>query len=158
MIKRLLALTMLGLRAVVHVLLRPLRSRAQADRRFVGQFLDDDLLPVGGASRDLYAAAARCTGCGLCDALCALEGRLPPGSVGPSFVPRALTRSTPDLATARGDLAIYRDCGECRRCERWCPYGVPLQRLIEDARASLDHLERRRGDVNSSSAGAVPKP
>ncbi len=158
MITRVLALTMLGLRAAVHFLLRPLRSRALADRHFVRQFLDDDLLPITGASRDLYAAAARCTGCGLCDALCALEGRLTPGSIGPSFVARALTRSTPDLAMAQGDLAVYRDCGECRRCEQWCPYGVPLQGLLDDARATLDHLDRRRRAIDSSSTGAMPKP
>lgn len=144
MTRRLMALAVLGLRAVAHYLIRPFRRMRVGEQNFVRQFLPDDLLPTHGPSRDLFAQAARCTGCGLCDALCALEGRLPAGSIGPSYLPRAVTRSTPDLAAAQGDLAVYRQCGDCRRCERWCPYDVPLQALLDDARATLERLDRRK--------------
>ena len=139
-----MALGLLGVRAALHYLARPFRRIRVGEQNFVRQFLEDDLLPTHGPSRDLFAMAARCTGCGLCDALCALEGRLAPGSVGPSYLARAVTRSTPDLTVARGDLATYRDCADCRRCERWCPYDVPLQALVDDARATLDRLDRRK--------------
>lgn len=144
MIRRLLALAVLGVRAALHYVIKPFRRMKVGEQNFVRQFLADDLLPTHGPTRDLLAMAARCTGCGLCDALCALEGRLPAGAIGPSYLARAIGRSTPDLAAARGDLAVYRACGDCRRCERWCPYDVPLQGLVDDARATLDRLDRRK--------------
>ncbi len=141
---RLFALAVLGMRAVLHYLIRPFRRIKVGEQNFVRQFLPDDLLPTHGQSRDLFAQAARCTGCGLCDALCAMEGRLTAGAIGPSYVARAVSRSTPDLAVAQGDLAVFRQCGDCRRCERWCPYDVPLQGLLDDARATLERLDRRK--------------
>lgn len=143
-LRRLRALTILGIRTFLHLIVRPFRRRAVAQRRFVALYLDDDLLPTRRGSRDLMVQAARCTGCGLCDARCALDGRLPLNHPGPSFIPRALIRAVPDLAAARGDVAFYRECGDCRACEAWCPHGVPLQALLDDAAAVIDRLDRMR--------------
>ncbi len=149
MIRRFLALAALGWRTFLYYLGRPFRRQGLRERQFVEQFLPDLLLPLFPATRDLLVQAARCTGCGLCDARCALEERLPPGHIGPSYIPLGLVRSLPDLAAAQGDLGLFKACGDCRACEGWCPHDVPLAALLEDASALLARLDRRRASVQN---------
>lgn len=143
MIRRLFALARLGLYALAHFIANPFRRSSRAEGRFIGSYLDDRLLPHRSVSRDLLTQAARCTGCGLCDVKCALVGQRAAGHPGPSFVPMALTRALPDLAVVRKDLSTFSTCGDCRACESWCSYGVPLQRLLDDASTILGRLDRQ---------------
>ena len=147
MIRRLYALAVLGMRTVWYYLTRPFSRRGLRGQQLVDRFLPDGLLPTEPATRDLLVEAARCTGCGLCDARCALEERLPPGHPGPSFIVLTLFLSRPDLAAARGDLGLFRGCADCRRCEAWCPYGIPIIETARSAAALLDKLDRRRASV-----------
>ena len=147
MIRRLMSLALLGWRTAWYYLTRPFRRQRMRGEQFIERFVPDNLLPTDAATRDLLVQAARCTGCSLCDARCAIESRLPPDQPGPSFVVLSLVRSLPDLTAARGDLGLFRACAECRACEAWCPYGIPIMSLVESARSSLDKLDRRRASM-----------
>ena len=147
MIRRLISLALLGWRTAWYYLTRPFRRQRMRGEQFIERFVPDNLLPMEPATRDLLVQAARCTGCCLCDARCAIEARLPAGQPGPSFVVLSLVRSLPDLTAARGDLGLYRGCMECRECEAWCAYGIPIMSLVEGATSLLDKLDRRRASM-----------
>ncbi len=117
----------LGLRAVF---IRPFQRLWQpaGAERFRSNYFSEGLLPTTLADRAELALAARCIGCGLCDAV---AGRGPR----PSLLPTAFSKNGVDL---RFDLGPD-DPERLAAAEKLCPTGVPLVRL----RAFLDDRSRR---------------
>jgi ferredoxin len=149
MIRRLRAVSFLAYRALVAHPLSLLTSRAheRGKARFLANYAPDGLVPLTPAEREALPRAMRCVGCGLCDAVCPLAGKLPAREFqGPSVVALAWSRATPELGHVEASLRrLPMDCGTCRRCEEICPREVPLRELFEFANRKLDEVRAAAG-------------
>lgn len=112
----------LGLRLVF---LQPIK-RLLADpgqTQFARNFFPEGLVPTTLADRARLAAASRCTGCGLCDAVGGSGPR-------PSQLPTTFSKASADLAILGPTLdAFARDPERLAAAERLCPSRVPLVQL-----------------------------
>jgi succinate dehydrogenase/fumarate reductase-like Fe-S protein len=141
------ALVFLGIQAVfVHpwrLLFRPRSARGKP--RFLTNYGPERLLPVSPADREAMPAFMRCIGCGLCDVVCPLVGKLDRRRFqGPSVVALAYTRATPDLKHVAATLAhLPADCGACTLCVDTCPTRVPLRDLFAYGNRQLQAIDER---------------
>lgn len=132
--------------AVAH----PLRLLFSTDdrsgrERFLSNYAVEGNLPTSEADRRVLQGAARCIHCGLCDAYDPSLSKLPRTvSDGPSLLPIALARATPDLPHAREVLRAIDDSA-LRQAERVCPTRVPLVEIAVYLRSKLAELDALRG-------------
>lgn len=128
------SLIFLGWRALVIQPLKRLAHRGTGLDRFKAAFGPDGLAPTRPEDRGVALLAARCTGCGLCEAGCRLPGASPAlRALGLPAVFRLVGRQAADLPLGR---ELIQACADCGGCERSCPAGVPIARV-------LIHLGRR---------------
>lgn len=132
----LLALCYLAWRALVVQPLKRLVTRGTALQRFQAAYAADGVAPTAPADLEVALLAARCTGCGLCEAACRLpEGEPALRAIGLPAAFRLVGRRQADLPLGQ---ALLEACGDCPGCDRWCPARVPIGRVLE-------HLRRRCG-------------
>lgn len=137
--------------AVQAVFVHPFRTltRSRANRGkagFLANYALEGLVPASAAERERQPAFMRCIGCGLCDIVCPLVGRLDVKTFrGPSLVALAYARATPDLGHVAATLQrLPADCGTCTRCVDICPRRVPLRELFVHANAKLEQVRAVR--------------
>ncbi len=114
----------------VHLLLRLLGTlwgRGRGLARFLSGYVrEEGLVPVGPTEREVGRRAARCVGCGLCDAMLPSppEGLLPPSAVllGASRSLHRLEQALPSLR--------WLEAHPLREAERVCPRAVPLEEVV----------------------------
>lgn len=129
-----LALAYLAWRALVVQPLKRLLARGSGLTRFNAAYGAEGLQPMRPEDREVALLAARCTGCGLCEAACRLPGSQPAlGALGLPAVFRLVGRQSLDLPLGQG---LVDACGHGAGFERWCPARVPIGRV-------LGHLRRR---------------
>lgn len=129
------------LRQVGRWLQQPRRSSAEA-RSHAGDRTVPGLHPtVPGLHPEPVHLLARCDGCGLCDAGCALAGRLPLGEPGPSFLVLQASRGQRRHSPASHALQAYVACAGCAACAAWCPQEVPLALLTAWAARVAGHAD-----------------
>ncbi len=142
--QKLRALLFLGYHAlVVHPLRVLRRTRAQQGKpRFLANYAPEGLVPTSAPDRKRMPAFMGCIGCGLCDMVCPLVGKLDRRDFrGPSLVALAYTRATPDLGHVATTLRhLPADCGTCNRCVEVCPRQVPLKEIFEYGNRKLDEV------------------
>src|ERR671932_746949 len=100
--------------------------------------------PLGGGALALHGASVdgvnRCVHCGLCLAYCPTFSELgtemdsPRGRI---FLVKSLAEGRIGLSDAT--VRHLSLCLDCRACETVCPAGVPYGRLIEAAKAEIEH-------------------
>jgi heterodisulfide reductase subunit C len=130
----LLALLYLAWRALVVQPVKRLLARGTGLERFLAAYAAEGLRPTAPEERAVGLLAARCTGCGLCEAGCRLPAAEPAlRALGLPAAFRLVGRQAADLPLGR---ALLEACGGCAGCGRWCPAGVPIGRVLE-------HLRRR---------------
>lgn len=128
--------------AVMH----PLRLMFSTDerggkQRFLDNYAAEGLIPLSLEDRRVLAKASRCIHCGLCDAYdLALAAQPRARAEGPSAIPVAYSRATPDLPRARKALASFDD-EALAAAERVCPTRVPLREIAQTLRAKLEQLD-----------------
>jgi heterodisulfide reductase subunit C len=122
-----LAIAYLGWRAVVVQPLKRLAQRGSALSRFAAAYQVEGLLPTSEADRELQRLAARCTGCGLCEAGCALAPSPALSALGLPAAFRLAGRRATALPLER---ELLEACAACLGCDRRCPAGVPITRLV----------------------------
>jgi hypothetical protein len=148
-VARLRALPWLAWRALVIQPLRRLAVRGRALDRFRAAYAPDGLSPTSPEDREVALLAARCVGCGLCELGCRLPGAAPAlAALGLPAAFRLAGRSAAALPLAAGLLAA---CGRCAGCDRLCPTGVPIGRVVA-------HLAARaaRAAPGGALSGAPP--
>jgi succinate dehydrogenase/fumarate reductase-like Fe-S protein len=149
------ALAFLGYRAiVVHPLHRLMQGRSrQGPKAFLKNYAHEGLVPISVEEREQLPSFMKCVGCGLCDAVCPLVGKLDRRDfAGPSLVALAWTRATPDLGVVASTLKhLPADCGSCTKCVDICPPRVPLLDLFA-------YANRKLGEVQAAKAGVLPNP
>jgi succinate dehydrogenase/fumarate reductase-like Fe-S protein len=132
----LLALVYLAWRALLVQPLKRLFQRGGGKARFLAAYGAGGLLPTRPEDREVALLAARCTGCGLCEAGC----RLP--AVEPAIRALGLPAAFRLVGRQAADLPLGRDlleaCGTCAGCDRWCPSLVPIGRVLLHLRRRLD--------------------
>lgn len=146
----------LGWRALVgHPLERLRRGRRRGKRLFLQHYGPEGLVPLTGPDREGLASFMGCTGCGLCDLVCPLVGRLDRRDFrGPSLVALAYTRATPDLGHVASTLdRLPADCGDCTLCQTHCPSRVPLRSLFAYANRKLSEMEALRAPSGPPARG-----
>jgi heterodisulfide reductase subunit C len=122
-----LAILYLGWRALVVQPLKRLAQRGTALSRFAASYQAEGLLPTSEADRELQRLAARCTGCGLCEAGCDLRAWPPLAALG---LPAAFRLAGRRAAQLTLELALLEACASCAGCDHRCPAGVPITRLV----------------------------
>jgi succinate dehydrogenase/fumarate reductase-like Fe-S protein len=146
-VKRVLALLLLGLRALV---LHPLAQlftppERKGKRRFLANYAPEALVPMSAGDRAELPSFSGCVNCGLCDAVCPLVGR---GELqdwrGPSLFAIAYSRATPELPHLRAVIATLDDCGVCHACQDVCPRAVPLLAIFAFTRRKLAEVDAAR--------------
>lgn len=149
------AFAFLGYRAlIVHPFHRLMQGKSRrGPAAFLKNYAHEGLIPVSASEREQLPQFMKCVGCGLCDAVCPLVGKLDRRDfAGPSIVALAWTRATPDLAVVAGTLKhLPADCGSCTKCVDICPPRVPLLDLFAYANRKLDQ-------VVAAKAGVLPLP
>lgn len=132
--------------AVAHPLRQLFRSDDRsAKERFLRNYAVEGNLPTSRDDALVLGAASRCIHCGLCDAFYPALSALPRSvNDGPSSLPIALARATPDLPHARPALAAF-DESALAKAERVCPTGVPLVGIWKYLRRKLAELDALRG-------------
>jgi succinate dehydrogenase/fumarate reductase-like Fe-S protein len=154
-VKRLLALLLLGLRALV---LHPIAQlftppERKGKRRFLSNYAPEALVPMSAADRAELPRFSGCVNCGLCDAVCPLVGRAELRAWrGPSLFAIAYSRATPELPHLRVAIATLDQCGPCHACQDVCPRAVPLLDIFAFTRRKLAEVDAAR----ASDAGTVP--
>lgn len=127
-----LALLFLAWRAVVVQPLKRLATRGPGLERFHAAYGGDGLAPTTPADREVALLAARCTGCGLCEAGCHLPAAAPElRALGLPGAFRLVGRRAADLPLGRG---LLEACRGCQGCDRWCPAAIPIGRVLEHLR------------------------
>lgn len=107
-------------------------------KRFLANYAPDGIAPTTREEGEHLVAWLRCTGCGLCEAVCPLDA--------PPMQPEHLTFAQLAQAGWR-DLTAHQliaksasalgTCEPCRACEAICPERIPLVALAESvARAA----------------------
>jgi heterodisulfide reductase subunit C len=130
----LLALVYLAWRALVVQPLKRLFQRGTGLQRFHAAYAAEGLRPARLEDREVALLAARCTGCGLCEAGCRLPASQPAlRALGLPAAFRLVGRQSLDLPLGRDLLDA---CGSCAGCDGWCPARVPIGLV-------LGHLQRR---------------
>ncbi|MBK9517838.1 MAG: (Fe-S)-binding protein [Anaeromyxobacter sp.] len=134
------ALLFLAWRALVVQPLKRLAQRGTGLTRFLAAYGPDGLGPTRPEDREVALLAARCTGCGLCEAGCRLPDAAPElRALGLPAVFRLVGRQAADLPLGR-DLVLA--CAGCGGCERLCPAGVPIARVLVHLGRRLDATPR----------------
>lgn len=107
-------------------------GRAEGLPRFrASYFVEDRLLPLDVAEREVLAGASRCIACGACDAAFDAYDRVARTELrGPSDLPLACSRSLPDYDTL-GKLVAHLRKGDLAALERVCPVSVPFRKLAD---------------------------
>ena len=132
----LLALVYLAWRALLVQPVKRLLQRGSGKARFLGAYGAEGLLPTRPEDREVALLAARCTGCGLCEAGCRLPSTSPAlAALGLPAAFRLVGRQAADLPLGR-DLLLA--CAGCSGCDRWCPAQVPIGRVLGHLRGRLD--------------------
>lgn len=132
----LLALLDLAWRAVVVQPLKRLVARGPGLARFHAAYGPDGLAPTAPADREVALLAARCTGCGLCEAGCRLPEAAPElRALGLPAAFRLVGRRPSELGLGRG---LLEACRGCAGCDRWCPAAIPIGRVLEHLRGRLE--------------------
>ncbi len=130
----------------VHSLLRLLGllwGRGRGFARFVSGYVrQEGLVPVGPEERAVGRRAARCIGCGACDAVLPAP---PEGVLPPSAVLLGASRSLHRLEQLRPSLRWLEGCS-LREAERVCPRAVPIEEVLSGLRAMAE-----RRDVSTAS-------
>ena len=145
--KRVLALLLLGLRALV---LHPLAQlftppERKGKRRFLANYAPEALVPMSAGDRAELPSFSGCVNCGLCDAVCPLVGRAELSEWrGPSLFAIAYSRSTPELPHLRAVIATLDACGVCHACQDVCPRRVPLLDIFAFTRRKLAEVDAAR--------------
>jgi heterodisulfide reductase subunit C len=130
------SLLYLAWRALLVQPLKRLLARGSGEQRFLAAYGGEGLLPTRPEDREVAGLAARCTGCGLCEAGCRLPGAAPAlRALGLPAAFRLVGRQAADLALGR---ELLEACAGCEGCERWCPAQVPMGRVLGHLRARLD--------------------
>ena len=138
--KKLIALALLGLRAL---LLHPLRqlftpAERKGKRRFLANYAAEALVPMTAQDRTELPRFSGCINCGLCDAVCPLVGRAAPEDFrGPSLFALAYSRATPELPHLRRVISALDECGSCHVCQDVCPRAVPLLEIFAFTKRKL---------------------
>lgn len=130
---RLRALVLLGWHFALHLLRKvTLTYRRGGAKRFRANYDPDRLLPVEPNDRATLAAWQRCTGCGLCEAVCAEAGLVTRGPhAGPMVLMTAGTRdlsALPAASSAAGDPGA--GIPGAAEAAALCPVGVPIPDVI----------------------------
>jgi succinate dehydrogenase/fumarate reductase-like Fe-S protein len=106
------------------------RRRPGGVERFVDNYDEDHILPLTSAEAERVPGFQRCTGCGLCDAVCPLTGTVIDGH---AFSIAALATTSWRDSTAHhlsaGSAEAFLERGDPAACEAVCPEGVPLADL-----------------------------
>lgn len=132
--------------AVAH----PLRLLFRADQRsgqerFLRNYAVEGNIPTSREDALILSGASKCIHCGLCDAFYPARSALPRSvNDGPSSLPVALARATPDLPHARPALVAF-DESALAEAERVCPTGVPLVGIWKYLRRKQVALDALRG-------------
>ena len=157
--KKLLALALLGLRALILHPFAQLFTPAErkGKRRFLSNYAPEALVPMTAQDRAELPRFSGCINCGLCDAVCPLVGRAAPQDFrGPSHFALAYSRATPELPHLRRAVAIVESCGACHVCQDVCPRGVPLLDIFAFTRRKLAEVDAARALDADAFAGALP--
>ncbi len=101
---------------------------------FARSYFPEGLVPTTVADRAGLTLAARCVGCGLCDAAVGSGPR-------PSLLATTFSKASADLAVLAGDLAAM-PAARLEAAEALCPERVPL---VELRRSLLERLGRLEG-------------
>jgi succinate dehydrogenase/fumarate reductase-like Fe-S protein len=163
-VKRLVALLLLGLRALVLHPFRALFTPAarKGKRGFLANYGPEALVPMSAGDRAELWRFSGCVNCGLCDAVCPLVGRLPPADWrGPSLFALAYSRATPELPHLRATVSALDGCGPCHACQDICPRAVPLLAIFAFTRRKLAEVDAARAPANELPAAdeqIVPAP
>jgi Fe-S oxidoreductase len=132
----LLSLVYLAWRALLVQPLKRLLQRGSGKARFLAAYGAAGLLPTRPEDREVALLAARCTGCGLCEAGCRLPASQPAlRALGLPAAFRLVGRQAADLPLGRDLLDA---CAGCAGCERWCPSLVPIGRVLRQLHRRLD--------------------
>jgi ferredoxin len=132
---RLQALAYLGYRAILAHPLKRLRRRGTGLERFLGSYAGEGLVPIPAEELAIGVEASACIACGLCEVGCDLSGAAPAiRALGVEAAFRLYSRSTAELPHAADAL---RACEGCAVCDRLCPTGVPISRIVRHLRARI---------------------
>jgi succinate dehydrogenase/fumarate reductase-like Fe-S protein len=145
--KKLLALALLGLRALVLHPFAQLFTPAErkGKRRFLSNYAPEALIPMTARDRAELLRFSGCINCGLCDAVCPLVGRAAPEEFrGPSLFALAYSRATPELPHLRRVISALDACGDCHVCQDVCPRGVPLLEIFAFTKRKLVEVDAAR--------------
>lgn len=135
------------------LVMHPMRLMLSTDerpgkQRFLDNYASEGLIPFSVEERRVLSKASRCIHCGLCDAYdLALAAQPRTRFDGPSAIPLAWARATPDLPRARSAL-VALDEEALIRAEKVCPTRVPLRELAETLRAKLAQLDEVAVEVS----------
>jgi succinate dehydrogenase/fumarate reductase-like Fe-S protein len=131
-----LSLLYLAWRALLVQPLKRLFTRGTALQRFLAAYGGEGLRPTRPEDRAVAELAARCTGCGLCEAGCRMPGAEPAlRALGLPAAFRLVGRQASDLPLGRD---LLEACRGCDGCERWCPSQVPIRRVLASLRGRID--------------------
>ena len=113
---------------VIHmVFMRWFRKRGF--REFVQAYGGDRGFPISPAFREAFYEHGNCIQCGFCVTECSVtDPSFYKTFMSPSQAAFSYSRSLPDIGFNR-DFSSY--CHSCRACEKICPTGVPLDRVME---------------------------
>jgi len=146
-VKRLFALLLLGIRALILHPIAQLFTPAErkGKRRFLSNYAGEALVPMSALDRAELPRFSGCVNCGLCDAICPLVGRAELRSWrGPSLFAIAYSRATPELPHLRAAIATLDQCGPCHACQDICPRAVPLLDIFAFTRRKLAEVDAAR--------------
>jgi Fe-S oxidoreductase len=129
------SLLYLAWRALVVQPLKRLLARGPGLERFLAAYGAEGLRPTAPADLEVALLAARCTGCGLCEAGCRLPAAAP--ALQALGLPAAFRLVGRQAATLPLGRELLEACLGCQGCERWCPAGVPIGRVLAHQRRRL---------------------
>ncbi len=125
------SLWILGTQFFFHMMAKLFRRYRPGGReRFDRNYRADRILAVPSEFSGSLSMWQRCTGCGLCDAICPIAGIEVEGR-GFSISRLALSawRDLSAVHLSVGDADLMSGCKDCLKCETVCPERIPLMEL-----------------------------
>lgn len=111
---------------------------------FLSLYAKDQIFPLTHEQRKTFASHSNCINCGLCVSQC----EAPISSGGALFYQTFMTPAHVAFSYSRmlSDNFYNQDflkyCSQCRACEKVCPTGVPLTKIIEFVQVTAERSSR----------------